>query len=318
MRVSAIFLLVWLLLSSANFAAPQQSTPANFVLEDGTPVNLVLSQTISSADEHVGNLVALAVAEDVKIGEVIVIPKGALAWGTIRKVRTKRRMGRAGKLEVEINRVRLADGEKATLSDIQDSSGKNGLKWMIPAMAVTGVLAWPAAPIFLLMHGKDAAIPKGTPVTAFVKGDNVLDPGKFMRVTSATTGRAASTAMSASATPAAAPAVTVPSAAASSAVPTSPAVVRTASTVSVAAATAAPGATANPTTATAPTGSSVGPAPAGPITPAPVPQPNAPQAATSAPSPAAQASASASAAPATTAPAPETSSSNEPSKPSHP
>ncbi|MGD0842467.1 MAG: hypothetical protein ABSA32_15055 [Candidatus Acidiferrales bacterium] len=176
MRVCAIFLS--LLLPCTGFAAPQTSQP-KFILEDGTPIKLVLAQTISSADEHVGNLISLAVAEDVTVDNIVVIPKGALAWGTVRKVESKRRMGRAGKLELTIDKVRLADGERAPLTDTQDSSGGSTQKWMVPAMVATGAFAWPAAPIFLLMRGKDVTIPQGTHVLAFMKGDSVLDPANF-------------------------------------------------------------------------------------------------------------------------------------------
>jgi plastocyanin len=38
---------------------------------------------------------------------------------------------------------------------------------------------FPAAPLFLFMHGKDITIPKGTEITAFVNGDVSLDLAKF-------------------------------------------------------------------------------------------------------------------------------------------
>jgi hypothetical protein len=41
----------------------------------------------------------------------IVIPEGARASGTIVQAQQKRRMGRAGKLDFSIDRVRVADGE---------------------------------------------------------------------------------------------------------------------------------------------------------------------------------------------------------------
>jgi hypothetical protein len=46
-------------------------------------------------------------------------------------------------------------------------------------MVATSLIVWPAAPVFLLMHGKDVTIPKGTEVTAYVSGDVKLDPAKF-------------------------------------------------------------------------------------------------------------------------------------------
>ena len=44
-------------------------------------------------------------AEDVKVNGLVVIPKGAMAWGTIVDAKLKRRLGRAGKLDVRIDDV---------------------------------------------------------------------------------------------------------------------------------------------------------------------------------------------------------------------
>src|ERR1700722_2273174 len=50
-------------------------------LEDGTPVKLRISQTVSSEDAHVNDRVEFEVLEEIKIADVIVIPKGAIALG---------------------------------------------------------------------------------------------------------------------------------------------------------------------------------------------------------------------------------------------
>jgi hypothetical protein len=176
MRSFAFFLAA--LLPFPIFAAQQPAQP-RFVLEDGTPVKLVLAETISSADQQKGNLVIFSVAEDVKVANVVVIPAGANAWGTIRSVKAKGRIGRAGKIEIVIDRVRLADGEKAALWNAEGSNGVSHEGQMATAVAVSSVVAWPAAPLFLLMRGKDVTIPRGTQTLAFVHGDNVLDPAKF-------------------------------------------------------------------------------------------------------------------------------------------
>jgi hypothetical protein len=188
------------------FAAQQPAQP-RFVLEDGTPVKLVLAETISSADQQKGNLVIFSVAEDVRIGNVVVIPAGANAWGTIRAVKAKGRVGRAGKIEIAIDRVRLADGEKAALSNAEGSTGVSHEGQMATAVAVSSVVAWPAAPLFLLMHGKDVTIPRGTQTLAFVHGDNILDPAKF---TPQALAWANGSAPAPAAAPAAAPASSAP------------------------------------------------------------------------------------------------------------
>jgi hypothetical protein len=46
-------------------------------------------------------------------------------------------------------------------------------------MIGTAIVFFPAAPLFLFMHGKDITIPKGTEVTAYINGDIPLDPMKF-------------------------------------------------------------------------------------------------------------------------------------------
>src|SRR5207249_790696 len=50
---------------------------------------------------------------------------------------------------------------------------------MTGAMVGTAIVFFPAAPLFLFIHGKDITIPKGTEVTAFIQGDMKLDMAKF-------------------------------------------------------------------------------------------------------------------------------------------
>jgi hypothetical protein len=47
---------------------------------------------------------------------------------------------------------------------------------MTGAMVATSIVFFPAAPLFLFMHGKDVTIPKGTEITAYVNGDTVYLP----------------------------------------------------------------------------------------------------------------------------------------------
>jgi hypothetical protein len=50
---------------------------------------------------------------------------------------------------------------------------------MTGAMVATAIVFWPAAPLFLFMHGKDISIPQGTEITAFVEGDMHLNMANF-------------------------------------------------------------------------------------------------------------------------------------------
>lgn len=50
---------------------------------------------------------------------------------------------------------------------------------MTGAIVATSIVFFPAAPLFLFMHGKDITIPQGTEITAFVDGDMHLDMARF-------------------------------------------------------------------------------------------------------------------------------------------
>lgn len=50
---------------------------------------------------------------------------------------------------------------------------------MTVGIVAAAIVFWPAAPLFLLMHGKDITFPKGIDVPTFVNGEMKLDPAKF-------------------------------------------------------------------------------------------------------------------------------------------
>lgn len=158
----------------ATTTAPQAHT-----LLDGTPVKLRLAQTISSADAKVGQEVPFEVVEEVKVEDLTVLPKGATAIASVTEAEHKKSMGRAGKLNVTINYARLSDQEKVALRAVKEAKGGGHVGAMTGAIVATSIVFFPAAPLFLFIHGKDITIPQGTEITAFVEGDMHLDMTKF-------------------------------------------------------------------------------------------------------------------------------------------
>jgi len=153
--------------------------PSPDTLLDGTPVKLRLSQTISSGDTHVGQEVPFEVLEDVDVSGATVIKKGATAIATVTTSEKKKSMGRAGKLDIAISYVRLVDQEKAALRAVKDTKGTGHVGAMTGAIVATSIVFFPAAPLFLFIHGKDITIPQGTEITAFVEGDMHLNMANF-------------------------------------------------------------------------------------------------------------------------------------------
>jgi hypothetical protein len=113
-RVSLCLILVVTLLAATlacGSPAPQNNSPAitsrSHILEDGMPVKLRISRTVSSGDAHVGDTVDFEVLEEVRVGNLLLILKGGVAWGTVTEAEAKRRMARGGKLNMNIDSVRL-------------------------------------------------------------------------------------------------------------------------------------------------------------------------------------------------------------------
>ena len=119
------------------------------------------------------------VLDDITVNGTLVIAKGGLAFATVTEAQPKRRMARGGKLDMNIDYVKLVSGEKAALRAVKDLKGGGHTGGMVGGMVATSIVFFPAAPLFLLMHGKDISIPKGTEITAYVNGDMRLDIAKF-------------------------------------------------------------------------------------------------------------------------------------------
>ena len=106
----SLALVMPIMAAQSNSQEPAETMAGSrFVLEDGTPIKLVLSETISSADTTVGQTAPFEVVEDVLVDGVVVVPKGGTAWATVTSAQSKRRMGRGGKLDLNIDKVRLVE-----------------------------------------------------------------------------------------------------------------------------------------------------------------------------------------------------------------
>jgi hypothetical protein len=157
------------------------TSPNEVVLIDATPVRLRLNRPVSSADSHVGDTVDFEVLASVSVNGVLVIPKGALAFGIVTEAQPTRKFARGGKLEIRLQYVKLLDNEKAALRAMQGGTGGGRVRAMTAAMVATGIFFFPASPVFLSMHGKDMIIPKGAELTAYIDGEMKLNMAQFQQ-----------------------------------------------------------------------------------------------------------------------------------------
>jgi len=106
----------------------------------------------------VGDSVDFEVLEDVAVNGILVIPKGSVAVGTVTEAQSKRRLGRAGKLEIVLDYVRLGDTSKAAIRAVKDVKGGSHVAGMAAGIVASGLLFFPVAPLFLLMQGNDITV----------------------------------------------------------------------------------------------------------------------------------------------------------------
>jgi len=166
MKLATTFLL------SAALLAAQVTVP------DGTKIRVRLDQTLSSGTTDQGQTVELSVTEPVKIDGQVVIPENARVTGTVTEAQEKRHMGRAGKLDFSIDRVRAIDGEWVPLRyTVNKKSGGSHAVSTGVLTAGAAVLFWPAAPAFLLIKGKDVTLNKGMVFDTFTDQDHTIGVG---------------------------------------------------------------------------------------------------------------------------------------------
>ncbi len=163
---------------TAGQALPANSTnpaPTACTLPDGTPVTLRLTHTVSTALARVNDPIRFEVVEEIEVGDVVVIPKGSHALGTVVEAKGKRYMGRQPKLAVRLDHVELATGQTVPIRGARSGGGGGAQGEMGAYLAATGLLFFPAAPVALLVRGHDASIPRGTTLTGYIDGSFAFD-----------------------------------------------------------------------------------------------------------------------------------------------
>ena len=109
--------------------------------------------------------------------DTIVIPQGSTSVGTVTQAVPKRRLGRTGKLDFSVERVVAVDGTSVPLR-YSPTKREGGSKAATTGALTAGaaIVFWPAAPVFLLMKGKDVTVNKGIVFEVFTDQRFTLSP----------------------------------------------------------------------------------------------------------------------------------------------
>ena len=138
------------------------------LLREGTQVPLEFASPLSSKTAHVGDPVEFHLDSDLKVGDTVVVPKGAHAVATVSGAKKAGMMGRAGELSVQMQYLVAGSNHVR----IRGTQGREGDSKTGATIALTVIFG----PIGLIKHGKNVVIPAGTPIAAYVDQDAWLAP----------------------------------------------------------------------------------------------------------------------------------------------
>jgi hypothetical protein len=163
--------------AAAQAAVPQASiTPSTpqavimgpstgTMLRAGTEVPLRLEENLNSNDKTIreGQQFHMTVANDVMLGNMVVIPAGSPATGEITDLRHKGMWGKSGHIAARVLNVRVGD-RLIRLTGTFDEHGTTGTAGVVAAIAFVPIAGF-------LMTGTSAKIAAGSGVKAFLDED---------------------------------------------------------------------------------------------------------------------------------------------------
>jgi hypothetical protein len=146
-------------------AAVEPTGPARFVLHESALVPLVFAEDLSSETVVPGKSVSFVLADDIKVGGVIVARAGGKAFGQVVDANKAQIPGRSGSLSLRLTYLQAGDRRiRLRGSPLKEDEG--GVQFSRPFH-----LKWPMG---LLRTGDDVEIQKGTPITAYVAANIAL------------------------------------------------------------------------------------------------------------------------------------------------
>ncbi|HEY3743678.1 MAG TPA: PEGA domain-containing protein [Bryobacteraceae bacterium] len=141
---------------------------AEVVIPEGTPIRVRLDNRLTSATAQRDQMIDFVVVDEVRVGNTVVIESGARATGTIIISESKKHVGRGGKLDFTVDKVRGVDGRLMSVRPTEHAiSGSSSTVKTGLITAGVAFVFWPAAPFILLHKGKEAEIPRGSVYTVY-------------------------------------------------------------------------------------------------------------------------------------------------------
>jgi hypothetical protein len=151
-------------------SAPEAAVSTNGLLRAGTVLRLVTGSAVNSKTAQVGDSLSLLLDEDVKDGDRVVIPKGAVVDATISAVDHSGHAGAPGDIAFEVHSLRT-NGIVIPLRGGETLEGADKVNKVLDVIFIPVV-----GETALLVRGDEAQIKPGMTLTASVAADTPLHP----------------------------------------------------------------------------------------------------------------------------------------------
>ncbi|HHV62497.1 MAG TPA: hypothetical protein GXX51_07670 [Firmicutes bacterium] len=134
------------------------------VVPAGTAMRIKFLSGVNSGTAKKGDKVEFEVVRDVIIGTELIVPRGTRGVATVSSVTPAGKLGRDGKLELEIKEVKAIDGSVLLLGLDEKTSKLNESLQLAVGASVAGYIIFGPIGVLggLFIQGKDADIPAGT------------------------------------------------------------------------------------------------------------------------------------------------------------
>lgn len=155
---------------SENMAAAAYAITAptdRVTLPGNSAITLQVTDQLSSSALRVGSKINLAVVNDVKVGDAVVIPAGAHAEAEISWRTGRGAFGKSGKIEFNLTRLDL--GSRAVPLAGHYRVEGHGAPWA--AVATVVAVGWPG----IFITGHSAKVEPGTRFTAYTRESVAVD-----------------------------------------------------------------------------------------------------------------------------------------------
>jgi hypothetical protein len=152
--------------TAVTVTAPAAAPPTNIILKRDTPVQMMATKEISTADASAGTRFRLRINEAITVGGRTIVPVGAWATGEVTSAKASGGLGKSGKMEAKLLFIEMGDlqiplqGEMAIKGQ---GAGSAGMAIIFSGMAG------------LFHRGNNAKIKAGELVHGFVSEDVTLD-----------------------------------------------------------------------------------------------------------------------------------------------